>query len=155
MTKDPNPKEFDDPAKLRGIIQNALRLGRDDLVLQCQLRIADLAGRGFDDEIEREFWQSVACAEEFKRIEHGKTILLARTRQKYERDGALKCIEDWARNPKTTDGFQILIDAGHPEYTGEAIVLRHSEKFSAEVISAAKDKLIEHGVNLDRITRPL
>ena len=155
MVKDPNPKNFNDPEKLRGIINNALRLGRDDLVLACQLRIADLAGSKFDDEIEREFWQSVVCAEEFKRIEHGKKTPLARTRQKYARDGAMKCIEDWARNPKTTDGFQILIDAGHPEYTGEAIVLRHSDKFSSEVITAAKKKLIEHGIDIDSMTRPL
>jgi len=145
--KEINPSDFDDPAKIRGIMANAKRLDRPDLVLKCQLRIAELAGSAYDDEIEREFWRAVTCAEEFKTAENGKTTRLSRTRQKYERDGALGCISHWALNAKTTDGFHILVNAGRPEFTAEAIVIRHSTKFSDDVVSAAKKKLSDHGID--------
>jgi len=111
---------------------NAKRLGHDDYALQIQLRIAGLAGLAFDDAIEREFWTAVSCAEEFKTAENGKTTRLARTRQKHARVGAMQCLTDWALDPKVTEGFRILLAAGRADLTGEAIVIRHKDRFPAE-----------------------
>src|SRR5690606_8447911 len=69
----PDPKNFDDPDKLRNLMANAHRLGHDDLVLRCQIRIAELGSQQFDDDLEKEFWTAVHIAEEFKTAENGKT----------------------------------------------------------------------------------
>jgi hypothetical protein len=146
-----DPSVINDPARLRKLRANAERLGETALALQCNIRIAELAGQSYDDEIEREFWIAVTCAEEFKTVENGKTTRLSRTRQKYARVGALACITDWALDPKVTEGFRILLAAGRPDLTGEAIALRHPDKFSAETVQAASRKLKEHGVAPDTI----
>ncbi|MBU1174369.1 MAG: hypothetical protein KKH72_03120 [Alphaproteobacteria bacterium] len=146
MAVDPNA--LSDVKQLRQLMKNAHERDREDLVLACQLRIAKLKGLEFSDVLEREFWQAVACAEEFKTIENGKTTRLSRTRQKYERVGAKQCLADWANDPKLTDGFRILIRAGHPEYTGEAVVVRHADLFDSATVEAAKAKLLANGANI-------
>lgn len=149
MSADPN--KLTDPTQLRNLMANARRLGRNDIVLQCQLRIAGLSGAKYDDELEREFWTAVSCAEEFKTAEKGKIIRLARTRQKHARVGTVQCLHDWAIDPKVTDGFLILLSAGRPELTGEAIVIRHPEQFGAEVVESAVAKLRAHGIDPDSV----
>jgi hypothetical protein len=147
----PDPATFNDPDKLRKLAANARRLGETKLALDCQLRIAELAGQKFDDVLEREFWMAVSCAEEFKTEENGRTTRMARTRQKHKRVGALQCLIDWAEDPKVTDGFHILLAAGRPDMTGEAIVVRHPEKFAPETVAMATQKLAAHGVDLSSL----
>ena len=152
MTADPSA--LNDPVKLRQLLANAKRLGREDIVLKCQLRVVELAGQSYEDTIEREFWMAVAAAEEFKTAINGKTTKLSRTRQKYSRVGAIACIADWALSSKVTDGFRILIDAERPDLTGEAIAIRHSGSFSEEAVASARRKLEEHGVDISLLGSP-
>ncbi|WP_114388896.1 hypothetical protein [Notoacmeibacter marinus] len=149
MAYEPNPDEMDDPAKLRTLIQNASRLGRDDLVLRCQMRLAKLAAPESDDELEHEFWQAVHMAEELRTAENGRTTRLSRTRQKHKRDGAKKCVADLATRSDFTEGFRILVDGGHPELTFESILLRHSDQFTAEEAEQVREKLGREGIKLD------
>lgn len=142
----PDLKLFSDPEKLRKLMINAKRLGHAEYAVEIQLRIAELAGLSFSDPIEREFWTAVACAEEFKTAENGKTTRLSRTRQKHKRVGAVQCLSDWALDPEVTDGFRILLAAGRPDLTGEAIVLRHPDVFSAEALASARLKLTANGI---------
>ena len=130
---------------------NARRLNRDDLVFECLKRLAHLAGRQYDEVLEREFWSAVVLAEEIKTIENGKTTLLSRTRQKYGRDGARKCIEDLATANRITDGFLILTRHGRADLTFEGVVLRHSEKFEDHVVEVARSKLLANGVDAGQI----
>lgn len=132
-------------------MRNADNAGMLDLVLQCQVRIAELAGQGFDDKLEREFWIAVAAAEEIATQRNGRTTRLSRTRQKAKRVGIVQCLLDWALDPSTTQGFAILVDGGHPELTGEAIVIRHASKFPPEAVRAARNKLANHGIDLSSI----
>jgi len=124
-----NPDTVSDPKLLRNLMQNADKAGMHDLVLKCQIRIAQLAGQKFDDKLEREFWIAVTTAEELATQKNGRTTRLARTRQKAKRVGAIQCLVDWASDPQTTQGFAILINGGHAELTGEAIVVRHADNF--------------------------
>jgi len=48
---------------------------------------------------------------------------------------------------KVTDGFLILMRHGRPDMTGEAIVIRHPDKFSPAAVASAKRKLEEHSVD--------
>lgn len=149
MAKDPDPADFDDPVRLRGIIRNAERLGRPELVTACQVRIAELAGQEFDEPIERDFWEAVTMAEEVRTLANGKTTRLSRTRLKHRRDGAVKCIEDIAAKPELTAGFDFLVESGHPDLTFEAIALRHPQSFTEETLTAARAKLTDAGVDVD------
>lgn len=142
-----DPKTMADPAKIRAYLVNAKKQNRPDLVLQCQLRLAELAGLPFEDVLEREFWMAVTAAEELKTEENGKTIRLSRTRQKYARVGARKVIEDLAASPKITDGFRILADNDRPDLTFEGVVLRHHGRFDDLVVAAARQKLLNNGIS--------
>lgn len=144
----PDLTKFTDPVQLRKLGANARRLGYAEYAFAVQLRIAELAGIDFTDELEREFWTAVAFAEEVKTLENGKTTRLTRTRLKHAKVGARQCLVDWALDPKVTDGFEILVGNGRADLTGEAIVLRHRDLFTEDVIMAAERKLREHGVEL-------
>lgn len=137
----PDLQKFTDPEKLRKLAANARRLGHQEYALQCQIRIAELAGLSYDDDLEREFWTAVTIAEELKTAENGKTTRLSRTRQKHKRVGAKQCLTDWALDPGFTDGFRVLVSNGRADMTGEAIVVRHASKFPPEAVASAQLKL--------------
>ncbi len=148
----PDLDKFTDPDKLRKLMANAQRLGHEDYAFQIQIRIAQLAGLKFKDPLEREFWTAVTCAEEIKTQQNGKTTKLAKTRLKHKKVGAMGCLADWAMEAGPTEGFQILVDHGRAELTGEAIVVRHAERFSAEVVTGAARKLEAQGISRDSIS---
>ncbi len=149
----PDLSKFTDPQKLRTLAANAERLGHSDYAAKCRIRIAELAGQQYDDLLEREFWEAVTCAEEFKTAENGKTTRLSRTRQKHKRVGTHQCLVDWAFDPKTTDGFHILLETGRADLTGEAIVVRHADKFPPEAVASAELKLSAHGISREQVLR--
>jgi hypothetical protein len=142
-----DPDTLDDPKLLRNLLQNAAKAGRDDLVLKCQVRLAKLEGAQYRTSLEREFWSAVAAAEELASLRNGKKTRLSRTRQKVARVGIKQCLEDWAQHKGTTQGFDILVEGGHPELTGEAIVVRHSSEFRPEIVEAARKRLLDYGID--------
>lgn len=145
-----DPSNLSDVKKLRALIANAKRLGRSDVVLRAQIRIAELAGLASVDPIEAAFWRAVTITEEFLSEQRGKTTRLSRTRQKHQRVGARQCLIDWANDPKPTEGFKLLIEEGKPELTGEGIVLKYACEFDAETVCAAQRKLTEYGVRIEQ-----
>lgn len=149
-----DPATLQDANLVRNLMKNAERAGRADLVLQCQLRLAEIAGQKYDDQLEREFWTAVSAAEEISTQKNGRTTRLSRTRQKEKRVGVVQCLTDWALDPGTSQGFAILVDGGRPELTGEAIVLRNAEKFSTQAVDSARAKLKARGVDLSGLERP-
>jgi len=146
-----DPDSLTDPKLIRNLLNNAERLGHPDLVLKCQVRLAKLEGAKYATALEREFWAAVVAAEELATQKNGRTTRLARTRQKVGRVGIKKCLEDWAFQKGKTQGFEILVDGGHPELTGEAIVVRHAAEFSKAVVDAARQTLIDHGIDPSKI----
>ena len=146
-----DPESLTDPKLLRNLLENARRAGRDDLVFQCQVRLARLEGARYETSLEREFWAALAAAEEFASLKNGKKTQLSRTRQKVARVGIKRCLEDWAFHKGTTQGFDMLVEGGHPELTGEAIVVRHAADFSEEVVKAARQRLIDYGIDPLRV----
>ena len=54
---------------------------------------------------------------------------------------------------KSTDGFDMLLEREMPELTGEAIVLRHSEQFDNEIQNAARERLVQAGVDIDLLSK--
>jgi hypothetical protein len=150
MAVDPN--SLTDPKLLRNLMENAKRAGRSDLVLQCQVRLAVLAGANYETPLEKDFWSAVTAAEELASEKNGRTTRLIRTRQKVKRVGIKKILEDWAFHKGTTQGFDILVEGGYPELTGEAIVVRHAAEFSEEVVAAARKRLSDRNIALDAVS---
>lgn len=148
-----DPNTLSDVKLIRNLLQNAKKKGRDDLVLKCQVRLAHLEGAKYDSALEREFWAAVVVAEELATMKNGKTTRLTRTRQKVDRVGIKKCLEDWAFHKGTTTGFDLLVEGGHSELTGEAIVVRHALEFSDAAVAAARKRLSDYGVDPDTISR--
>ena len=146
-----DPDTLCDPAQLRNLMKNAEKAGRHDLVLQCQVRLAELAGQEFSGPLEREFWAAITAAEEIKTQENNRTTRLARTRQKVKRVGVKQCLLDLALDPNVKDGFRILVEGGYPGLTAEAIVVRHGEEFPPHAVESAAAKLLQHGIDREQL----
>jgi len=147
-----DPSTVNDPVLLRNLMANAARAGMSDLVLKCQIRIAELAGQTFDEELEREFWTAVTVAEEIATQKNRRTTRLSRTRQKVRRVGVVQCLIDWALDQHVTQGFELLVEGGYARLTGEAIVIRHADRFPTAAVESAKYKLSQRGIDIASIS---
>ncbi|RYD87509.1 MAG: hypothetical protein EOP50_20650 [Sphingobacteriales bacterium] len=142
----PDPQTFTDPDKLRKLMANAVRLGYPDLAFGCQLRIAELAGAAQKDPLERAFWTGLTAAEEFRTAENGRSTRLLKVRAKHKQVGAKKLLANMMMEEGLSEGFDNLVAHGRGDLTGEAIVLRHEDQFSVDVVNAARKKLLDKGV---------
>ncbi|MDB5541735.1 MAG: hypothetical protein JWQ89_3462 [Devosia sp.] len=147
----PDLSKFSEPEKLRKLSFNARRLGHDDYAFEIRMRIAELAGLAFHDPLEREFWTALSYAEEVKTEASGKATRLSGARQKHKKHGALRVLGDWAMEPNTTEGFDSLVEHQRAELTGEAIVVRHADKFAVEAVASAAAKLAAHGISREQV----
>lgn len=135
-----------DPAKLRQIGENARRLGSRTVEDAAIRRLVAILPADPPGTIEHDFWQTIHTFEEVLGKERGRTTRLSRTRQKVAKVGVLKVLEDFATSATPADGFQMLIDRGLAELTGEAVVLRHPDGFAAGVVDAARTRLAGAGI---------
>jgi hypothetical protein len=94
--------------------------------------------------LEHDVWQSIFALEDALTDERRKTTLLARKR-KISRDGELDNVADFVRKPPS-EGYRMLVERGRPELTFEAVALRHADRFHADVLQAAEDRLRAPGV---------
>lgn len=136
-----------DPKKLRTWIKNARGQGEARIADAAFRRLVAILPQEEPGTVEYDFWQTIHAFEHILSEERTKTTRLARTRQKVKRVGEVQTLKDWALSKKSTDGFTQLLKLGMPELTGEAIVLRHADKFDEEVVDAARRRLQEAGVD--------
>ena len=137
---------------LRQLMANARREGANSVEEAAFRKLIALGIEHPQGSIEHDFWRTVNAFEATLKDERGKTVRLSRTRQKVARAGVVQTLADWALG-KPTDGFSMLLERDMPELLGESIVLRHEEQFSPEVVAAARSRLIDAGVDLDRVTK--
>ncbi|MCF6316327.1 MAG: hypothetical protein L3J30_08600 [Marinosulfonomonas sp.] len=134
-----------DPEKLRNWIRNARKQQADDVeqaAIQRLIEINALTNHDDpNDSLVLDFWKSITALEFALSDERGKTIRLARTRQKISRVGVKKTLEDLAVSAKASDGYFLLRDRGMLDMSAEAVVLRHSALFDDEIIKAAQSRL--------------
>lgn len=137
-----------DPAKLRQMRNNAHRLGARGVEEAALRRLVAILPDDEPGTIEHDFWMTIHTFEELLGQERGRTTRLSRTRQKIAKVGVRKVLEDFAASAKPTEGFQMLIDRGLFELTGEAVVLRHPEGFEPRIVDAARTRLAGAGVDV-------
>ena len=140
-----------DPAKLRTLRGNAQRLGVPEVEEAAFRRLVEMLPEEAPGSIEHDFWKTIHAFEEILRDERGKTVRLSRTRQKIDRVGVMQTLIDFAVSKAPTDGFNMLIERGLPELTGEALVLKHASHFEPAVLEAARSRLEGAGVDTSRL----
>lgn len=140
-----------DADQLRRFRENAQRMGVTAVADAAFRRLIEVLPDQAPGSIEHDFWMTIHAFEEVLRDERGKTVRLSRTRQKIGRVGVKQTLIDFATSKAPTDGFNMLIERGLPELTGEALVLKHSESFDTEVQSAARQRLEDAGVDITKL----
>jgi hypothetical protein len=146
-------EKSNDTGELKRLMESAQAMGVPavyDAAFAKRLSLlpGDAPGTVADD-----LWKSIYALEQIRSEEKGKTVRLSRTRQKLDRVGVMKLLEDFALHKSTTDGFDMLIERSLPELTGEAIVIRHRQHFSDAVVNAAIARLQKVGVDIDSLPK--
>lgn len=157
MTASYDPSVLKTLEECRTVMDRARARGAGDweaLALRRFAEIAALEANGSaEDPMERELWVAVALYEEGLRRKHGRRQRASRTVRKIMNKGAHQTLVDWATHPSSTEGYDFLIASDLAEWTGEAIVLRHADRFPGPVVESARERLVSAGVDLDSATR--
>lgn len=133
--------EYDCPNDVRQIMANARRAGDEDVYRQAFKRLCELEGKKGNDPIERDFYAMLTAYEQLLTQKNGRTTRATRTRQMLKRKSMTEVLEDWAISKSPTMGFEHLVSNGLVELTGEYLVTKYPEKFSAKAVSSAKRRL--------------
>ncbi len=132
---------YTDPAALRTLMQNAKRMGRNDIWREAFQRLCSLEGADQTEPLHREFYETLAAYEQLLSEKNGRATRASRTRMKLKAKGVIACLEDWAKSKEPTESFELLVANDLVEMTGEQIVLKYPDQFSPEAVAAAKARL--------------
>jgi hypothetical protein len=142
-----------DPEQLKRLMERAREMGVIEVYNAAFAKRLSLLPGEAPGSVAHDCWKSIHALEQIRSEEEGRTVRLSRTRQKIQRVGIMQVLEDFAKHPSSTTGFDMLIERGLPELTGEAIVLRHRQHFSEDTVRAAKARLERFGVDISRLPR--
>jgi hypothetical protein len=133
------------PEQLRVLMHRARDRGETEVAKAAFKKLVSI--------VQYDFWKAINATEQMLSDSRGKTTRLARTRQKVGRVGIIQVLIDWALVPvgQETEGFRMLIDWQMPELTGEAIVLHHPNSFDQHILDAARKRLENVGVDVDKM----
>lgn len=132
---------YSDPVLLRTLMENARRMGREDIWREAFDRLCSLEGADKEDPLERAFYRTLAAYEQLLTQKNGRATRASRTRVKLKGKGVVACLEDWARSKEPPESFDLLVAHGMIELTGEQLVLTYPDRFSAEAIAGATARL--------------
>lgn len=138
-------EQCNDAAKLRQMIINARSRGQLEVVRAAQLRLYDLLPSEAPGTLEHDVWRCIHALEDALAEERDKTVRLARTRQKISRDGEHQTVIDLV-NGKQSSGFDMMIERDMPQFTFEAVTLRHPSRFDVQCRDNAARRLADAGV---------
>lgn len=138
-------------AECRTVMDRAKKGGNDAVYQNVFRRMCELSGHQNDDPddtLVRDFHATLAAYEQLLTEKNGRNQPAGRTRQKVKNKGVVQSLIDWATSKAETPGFNLLVDAGLYEFTGEYVVVRHSDRFPSEVVAKARARLEAHGVEV-------
>ncbi|CAB3732174.1 hypothetical protein LMG22037_05678 [Paraburkholderia phenoliruptrix] len=93
-----------------------------------------------DSALRRDIWSVVYAQEEAIFVKHGKRLRAGNTLKAITNRGELGAVAYVVMQPGS-ESFELLHSLGLGDYTFEAVVLRHQEHFSSDVVEAARRKL--------------
>lgn len=137
------------PEECRTVMERAKGRGMAEVYESVFKRYCELSASAADDPNDKlvlEFEKVLAAYEQLLTEKNGRTTKASRTRQKMARHGTVQCLIDWALADNETEGFKLLVSAGLEEFTAEHLVVKFADRFSNEVVTAAKRRLSEHGL---------
>ncbi|PSJ40593.1 hypothetical protein [Allosphingosinicella deserti] len=126
--------------ELRQLAENARTLGNDEVRKAALRKLYAVSPDAVPGTLEHDVWQSIFALEGALTEERGKTVRLARTRQKIARDGELATVSDLIMK-RASDGYRMLMERGWPELTFEAVALRHPDRFEPITLGNARARL--------------
>lgn len=137
-------EKCDDPALLDRMARNAAAKGEHEVQRAAQLRRYELMPAAAPGTLEYDVWQSIHALEDQLSNERDRTTRLSRTRQKIGRHGEEKTVADLVMG-RVSEGFAMLNERDMMHLTFEAVALRHPDRFSDEILNAARGRLAGHG----------
>ena len=131
----------EDPGELRQLIANAQGRPNSKPVADAAFRrLIGLVPGEEPGTLAHDFWSTILAFEQMLTEERGKTTRLARTRQKLARVGVVETLRGFAEGPPTA-GFKMLVERSMREHTGEALIVRHADRFDPATVAAAQARL--------------
>lgn len=144
----------DDPEKLEIFIQNARRKNVAEVRDAAMLRLASILPAFPEGSLEYDFWRTLCLYEITLSGKRRTKVRLNKTRAKVESSGLVQTLSDWTEKGLHRWIFNQLITDGMMDYTGEAVILRHSKTFSPKTRAAARKRLADAGINVEDRAKP-
>ncbi len=130
-----------EPALLKRWIENAVRQGSERVERAARLRLYEVMPSATPGSLEYDVWQSIFALEDLESTKKGKTVRLQRTRNMISDIKEAGTVSHLVTKKTPSAGFQMLLDYDLPDLTFEALVLKHIDKFDANVVEAARTRL--------------
>jgi hypothetical protein len=137
-------EKLTDPVQIKQVMANARQKGDDDAYNRAFRRFCSVTGAVYDDPddpLVQAFWETLAAYELLLAEKHGRAQAAGYTRRKIKEQGVIKCLADWANATGPTAGFDLLVEKGMWELTGEALVLRYADRFDGSTVANARSRL--------------
>jgi hypothetical protein len=132
---------YTDPEHLRTLMQNAKRMGREDIWREAFDQLCSLEGATQTEPLDRAFYSTLAAYEQLLTQKNRRATRASRTRLKLKGKGVVACLEDWAKSKEAPESFELLVANGMVEMTGEQLVLTYPDKFTPEAVAGATARL--------------
>ena len=137
------------PEECRIVMQRARDRNLSDVYNAAFRRSCELSGAANDDPSDpliADFYKTLAAYEQLLTEKNERNTAASRTRQKIANKGVYQSLIEWTLGKVETNGFKLLVEKGLPEYTGEYLVVRYSDRFPEDVVALARGRLDAHGI---------
>ena len=116
-----------------------------DLARDARRRAVELraASHGVKSTVELELLKVTYAYEEVLSEKNKRRTRAARTWQMIDRYGIIAAAERAVNRKIEATGYKVLVAMGLHDLTFEAVIVRHPDKFSQEVVARAKERLEE------------
>lgn len=128
--------------------KNVTERGRPDLALAARKRAVELRAlqHGATTDVERECLEAVFAYEQVLSEKNGKKTRASRTWPMIERHGIIEAVERAVNRKDETMGYTALLKMGLENYAFEAVILRHPNSFSSDVVQRSQERVnLHHG----------
>ena len=142
-----------DPEQLHRFMKNAERMNEPAVRDIAFRRLVEILPKEEPGTLEHDFWRSIFSLEQALSEERGKPVRLSRTRQKVTKLGKMETLKDLAMSRSASEGFGMLMERNMAELTAEAVVLRHQNHFESAVVAAARSRLQEASIDVEKLLR--